>query len=972
LRANGTLAAILALILVVQPLLVAMPLASADADGPTRSGNILTITEEYVVNDRQEWNHVEVEATGTLRIVEGGMLITPKLILLNSSRLHILGGTLAIWTTDMDGDTSSGGNPREVLMTQGGLLLVEGRAGDPMHSMGQEGAFTLSVTDRVLIEDSQVFIKGGDGYSPETPGTEEDLEGGGYSGGASQLYIAVEKTGTGLSIIRSTIRVEGGHGGDAPDGSAPVGELGGMAGGYVAGGNVSGPVGSGGGASLYIDVPKVQIVSSLIEVEAGEGGDAGDGGRAGTKAGGGGGGYSGGDGAGTQGAAGIGGPITGEVGAGGRARIWVGTYELTMKASKMLINGGDGGDAGDGGDCDPSRPDTILSGGGGGGYSGGGGGAPGELAGTDGGHGGAVSGRVGAGGSASIEIWANGSVIHSSELLATGGAGGRGGTAGTSTRGVGDWDWRAGGGGGSYSAGGGGGTSSTTWSRGAGGTGRPVEGRVGAGGDATLELRLINATIPTNASLHAVPGGGGECWRSDAPGLAGGEGKGAVTTNGYRREHIPMARVELLSPGDGAVSSTIPIFTWGQAHDATAAGRVMRYEFQLDDDPAFGSPEMGLSINTNQLEPGWLPNFTNHWRVRALYERPWQAAGPWSTSRAITYINLPPEIAEIPLFDIMVSEVTSVDLSPYITDPDNVVGHLSLWSGHPNVVDVSHLNITLYFTEELGTIPVNFTVSDGLNVAEGQFMVSVTRYRHPPFILGVTNHRLPIELKLFEATEAWYDIQVHDVDSTKFTYWVTGSWEDATAFPNGTLRVRGAKGDVGGHEFRLHVADEGGREASIKVAVDVLNVNDPPDPPSILSPKKRITVREGEMVTFSALVSDPDLRHGQVLNVTFVSNETGVMRTMQTTTTASVSSSSLPVGEHVVTVVVFDGQYSASDQVVVTVEAPPEPPPVKTSSRDGPALWVYVVTSVVLFAVGFTAGHLHLRRRSKGGPEGPS
>ncbi|MCK5414927.1 MAG: hypothetical protein KAJ35_06070, partial [Thermoplasmata archaeon] len=181
--------------------------------------------------------------------------------------------------------------------------------------------------------------------------------------------------------------------------------------------------------------------------------------------------------------------------------------------------------------------------------------------------------------------------------------------------------------------------------------------------------------------------------------------------------------------------------------------------------------------------------------------------------------------------------------------------------------------------------------------------------------------------------------------------------------------VTGGRGDVGSHEFYIKVADEGGREATMKVSVDVLNVNDPPDPPSIVSPSKRVTVREGEVVSFTALVSDPDLRYGQVLNVTFISNDSGVMRMVQTTTTAAMSSSSLAVGQHVVTVVVSDGQYSASDQVIVIVEATPEPPPVTPPQRDGPSMWVYIVVSVVLFAVGFTAGNMQLRRRLRKGPE---
>jgi hypothetical protein len=81
------------------------------------------------------------------------------------------------------------------------------------------------------------------------------------------------------------------------------------------------------------------------------------------------------------------------------------------------------------------------------------------------------------------------------------------------------------------------------------------------------------------------------------------------------------------------------------------------------------------------------------------------------------------------------------------------------------------------------------------------------------------------------------------------------------------------------------------------------------------------------------------------------------------------STSSFPVGEHVVTVVVSDGQYSSSDQVVVTVKEPPAPPPVSTPGREGPSMWVYIVASIALFAVGFVAGHVQIWRRRDLGPE---
>ena len=953
------------------PVLIGVPSAIAISDDADRSGPDLVVDEEYVVDDLRTRGDVLVTSTGTLRIVSGGTLLAEGLTLEDGSRLLIEGGTMAVMSNEGDRHAIVTGTCLELVMTGGAVLVVEGGPGEKTME-GGDALVQLEARARVHIEDSVVLVSGGDGHSTDAQVVVGDLAGDEFGGGDASLSIQIDPMGTGLRVVDSSVEVVGGNGGDAPDGGPSIGAVGGSAGGFTAGGSVSGRVAVGGTPSLMFQASLVQVLSSLVEVVGGDGGDAGDGGDSTGTGGGGGGGYSGGGGDNWSigGGGGDGGPVSGMVAKGGDAALTMkALLSLDVSDSRMVVEAGDGGHAGDGGDCDMTRSDNSLGGAGGGGYSGGGGGGAGELSGNDGGRGGTVTGRVGTGGDSTLLLQAPDAMLLGSKLSSTGGTGGRAGTAGTSTRDDGDWDWRAGGGGGSYSAGGGAGVPEATWSSGNGGEAGEVSRLVGAGGNALLDLDLSVPTIPENTSLHAYEGRGGVCWRSDAPGPSGGHGEGLITADGYTSERIPMARVALLAPDDGVVSSKIPTFRWAKAHPASAAGAVVNYEIQMDDDPDFGSPEMKFNINANFMRPGWLPDFTNYWRVRALYERPWNSPGPWSVPWAVTYINLPPVIADIPIFDILVSQVTEVDLSGYISDPDDTVGQLSIMSDHPNVIGVSHLNLSLHFPEELGTIPINFTVADTLNSVEGQFMVRVSRYRHSPYILGLTNHKPPLELKLYEGTVAWYDIKVHDVDSDKFTYWTTGSWEGTKAFSNGTLRVTGGRGDVGSHEFYIKVADEGGREATMKVSVDVLNVNDPPDPPSIVSPSKRVTVREGDVVSFTALVSDPDLRYGQVLNVTFISNDSGVMRMVQTTTTAAMSSSSLAVGQHVVTVVVSDGQYSASDQVVVIVEATPEPPPVTPPQRDGPSMWVYIVVSVVLFAVGFTAGNMQLRRRLRKGPE---
>ena len=978
-RASRYVTAALVLLMVLQPLVPMVPLtpiATVSAGEGDRAGHTLTLTDLRVVAGEETWEGVTITGTGNLRIVSGGMLTTEDIVMEAGSRLQVVGGTLAMNDQGADGNVTLRGSCAELVVSKGGVIFMEGRPGDVHDGWTYYVGLSLWATERILVEDSQIFLAGADGHSPGTPVTDGDLAGVALAGGPALVKMSVAERSGGVSLVRSSIGVIGGSGGDAPDGGAARADRGGDAGGFTAGGNVSGRVAEGGFAELQIFSPKVEIISSVVDVIGGQGGDAGDGGDAYSRSGGGGGGYSGGQGGSWPSLpGGDGGTISGEVGTGGDAGMEVvSTWSLDVTGSDLAVTGGDGGKAGSGGDCDATEPVSAIGGAGGGGYSGGGGGGGGETIGNDGGVGGAVADEVASGGDARLLLEAPDALISGSRLVVTGGTGGRGGTTGTSTRGAGDWDWRAGGGGGSYSAGGGGGTTSSTWSSGSGGDVGEVSDHVGAGGGSYLILDVTNASIPVNTSLVCTPGEGGECWRSDAPGLAGGQGRGHVTARGAEFERIPMSRVCLLSPKEGEVSSSIPVFKWARVHPASANGRAIAYEFQMDDDPAFGSPAMSLQINYNAVVPQWVPNFTSFWRVRALHERPWNEPGPWSASRSFTYINLPPEIGDIPVIEVIVDQVAVVDLSQYVTDPDDHLSLLSVMSDHPNVLGVSKLNLTLSFSEEVGTVPVPFTISDRLNEVTGQFTVNVVRYRHPPYILGLTNHKPPLELQLFEGTTAWYDILVHDVDSEHFAYWTTGSWSGVTAFSNGTLRVRGAPGDVGNREFHLHVADEGDREAVMKVTVEVLNVNDPPDPPGIVSPGSRVTVMVGEVVSFSAVVSDPDLRFGQVLTVTFISNDTGVMRTVRTTTLAAMSTSSFPVGEHVVTVVVSDGQYSSSDQVVVTVEEPPVPPPVSAPGGEGPSMWVYIVASIALFALGFVAGHVQIWRRrdvDPGGRVGP-
>jgi hypothetical protein len=802
----------------------------------------------------------------------------------------------------------------------------------------------------------------------------------------------VAKGGAGNALIRgplvqledSRLEVLGGAGGDAGDGGSPVNAIdaGAGGGGYTGGrgtydndiahwgGKVSGNVGRGGGVSASIVAREYFQKSSVVSLVGGDGGDAGAGGDGGSVAGGGGGGYSGGGGGNQLSMPGAnGGGVSGDVGSGGDAVLDLdASWPSKMFDSQLTVRGGDGGNAGDGGSALSLGPGAVRGGAGGGGYSGGGGGGAGTgdslTRGSDGGGGGTLTQRVAHGGAAQAQLTVPDISILTSTLVAQGGEGGAGGVAGGSARGVGIEDWLVGGGGGSYSSGGGGGAGviHQAFASGEGGPGGIVRGQVGDGGRASMAINSTNGTITSSSNIESVPGPGGTCWASSGEGAVGGSGTGRITGKGTGFHDIPMSKPILIRPENGITSSDIPLFSWYVPHPSSAHGEVLAFEFVMDDDVDFSSPEMQMVVTDDAIRPAWISNFTSYWHVRALYSRPFRVEGPWSDVRSYSHINLPPEIGVIPLVEIMYSEVLKVDLSPYIIDPDDKQTNLSIHTEDVHVVGRSRLNLTLFFKEDEGVYSVNFTVTDHLNTVEGKLFVQVIRYRHPPYILGLTNHKPPLQLRLWEGTNAWYEILVHDVDSDRFTYSTLGSWSGAKVYANGTLHVQAPRGDVGFHDFKVKVTDEGGRDAVMDVVVEVLNVNDPPDRPTISSPSERITVTEGDVVYFQASVYDPDLRFGQLLNLTFVSNSTGVLKTFQTSTLGSFSEGNLPVGVHRITVVVSDGQYSATDGVTVVVQATPEPPPVTPASSEGVPLWVYFATSLVLFAVGIAIGDVQRRR----------
>ena len=718
---------------------------------PTGLSTDLTVSETHVVEDWEVWGDITVLDQGRLVVPEGGRLTAENIILTGRSELLLNGGDVTV----SDADTPS-------CAIRGVCQSFKVLMGSTLALTGTDGTASVAIDvwaqDDILIQGSTLRLIGGVGFSPSSPFTATALFGDISSGGSASLEL---KGGTDTTVIRvtdSTILVQGGTGGDAPDGQPPTTTDGGRGGGFSEGGYVLGKVGAGGDASVNLVTTSLVLTESKIWVRAGKGGDAGDGGDGlGNDGGAGGGGYSGGRGADPgepagmpgggvygqvgsggdatftvesifyrqdlsaidlvaggggnageggnttyhgggggggysgggggsvpQGVGGGGGRVSGEVGSGGDARFDIDVKnKLDMVVANVTATAGRGGRAGDGGSF------TANGGGGGGGFSGGGGGGsivPSEARpGNVGGDGGSVTHDVASGGDTTVRIDTKEAYLEACGLEARGGNGGDGGVAG-----IGHYSgvltkWYSGGGGGSYSSGGGGGLAGAQYEVARGGSGGEVTGRVGDGGNTTLDLDLQFPTIHRDCDLLSQVGYGGLCWASSAEGRAGGEGSGRITARGSEYRLVPMSKTVLWAPLNGYVGSDVPVFEWMPVHGSTTHGDVTGYVFEMDDVDSFDSPNFVTTSRTPVLRLYELQKGVLYWHVRPLYSRPPERFGPWSEAFMFTHLNSPPVIDPVPQVNLTVKVPMTVDLTPYIYDPDDLPYLLTLAIEHPAI-----------------------------------------------------------------------------------------------------------------------------------------------------------------------------------------------------------------------------------------------------------------------------------------------
>ncbi len=209
--------------------------------------------------------------------------------------------------------------------------------------------------------------------------------------------------------------------------------------------------------------------------------------------------------------------------------------------------------------------------------------------------------------------------------------------------------------------------------------------------------------------------------------------------------------------------------------------------------------------------------------------------------------------------------------------------------------------------EHVGEYLVTYTVTDAAGLtAFTDVMWTIVNINDGPVITT----QVPVEMAALEEEAFTYTMEADDEDGDSL------SWSDDSDLfdinpTSGVISFTPAQADVGAHSVTVTVSDGNGGSDSVSFALVVMNVNDAPVIGEVL-PEDGTRYREGEMVRFSAVATDPD---GDKLSVYWREGDT------ELGTGTPFSTQSLSVGTHTITLVVSDGTESAESTLQVIIRA---------------------------------------------------
>lgn len=276
-----------------------------------------------------------------------------------------------------------------------------------------------------------------------------------------------------------------------------------------------------------------------------------------------------------------------------------------------------------------------------------------------------------------------------------------------------------------------------------------------------------------------------------------------------------------------------------------------------------------------------------------------------SVAVVVEPVNDPPRFLRVPgpfnLTEDASAQEATFSLSGVAADPDGDAVTFALTGPAQLAAIVVGTNLSIVPGADFaGSLTAMLVASDGSASASVQVTVRVAPVNDAPRIAPASGPLVAREGAAFS-----YEVQASDIDSPlddlRFAFGVDG--EAAGAFQESAAFERTFSFESAGyHVLRVTVSD-GNLTTAAEFTVFVAQTNRPPDA-RILSPAGA-KIAQGALVSFTAHTTDPD---GDSVNVTWVVDGTPASNS------PTFSLDRLPAGKHTVQLLVFDGEFSSTDE----------------------------------------------------------
>ncbi|MFO7990722.1 MAG: hypothetical protein R6U61_00325 [Thermoplasmata archaeon] len=240
-------------------------------------------------------------------------------------------------------------------------------------------------------------------------------------------------------------------------------------------------------------------------------------------------------------------------------------------------------------------------------------------------------------------------------------------------------------------------------------------------------------------------------------------------------------------------------------------------------------------------------------------------------------VNDPPVLKKLDPFVVHYENSYTFDLAWYISDNDNSLSELSVYTSKPEYVTVQGTELSLFYPESIGsmsypyTVPLTVSVFDGIDTVFQSTTVTVMDNYAPDVQKSIGNISFDEDEELIDAIDL--DNFFVDVDSNTI-YYTSGHENVQIAIDGSSVALSASEDWHGTEHVKIRATDEESAFVEESFYVTVIPVNDPPVIESI--PDQKNQNKTTWILDLSPYISDVD-NHLEELSLTVDSSYVDVV-----------------------------------------------------------------------------------------------